>query len=258
MGADSLLMAAPTPQQPSPLLEAYPIKAGISMAANLREAFATHPLVGQQGLRAQVLVDTPVMLVPAEEAPTDIETLYHHTFTGFEGQHLLQSPLPEFNATMAFPLNKDVKAVIDHHFLEAHYTPAIQPVITYLHRRSHTQTGAAKSMATTAQLYAYRHGTRLHVFSFQRNRLRFYNSFESASTNDTIYYILYIWKQLAFNALGDELYLCGDIEDELLRSLRLYLQNAYHINPSAEFNRAPITQTAGLSFDLMTFLVQKK
>lgn len=257
IGNDSLSFAVATPsQQPNIQFDAYPLRAGISMAANLREAFASHSLISDEGGQAQVLIDSPIMLAPIEEADTDIETLFHHTFTGFEGCLVLQSILPDLNSIAVFAINKDVKMVISNHFDDVRYMPAIQPVLSYLHRRSGSLSTASRGLSTTAQLYAYNHGNRLHVFSYQRNRLRFYNSFDNAHTSDAAYYILYIWKQLAFNPLTDELYLCGDIEDKLTETLRQYLQNAHVITPAAEFNRAPITQIAGMPFDLMTLFVK--
>jgi hypothetical protein len=53
----------------------------------------------------------------------------------------------------------------------------------------------------------------------------------------------------------DELHIVGQIseKEELLADLRRYLQKVYALNPSADFNRSPITQIKGLPFDLLTF-----
>ena len=45
----------------------YVVRSGMSMAANLREAFTNSPILSQGFQRAQVLIDTPVMLIPLEE-----------------------------------------------------------------------------------------------------------------------------------------------------------------------------------------------
>ena len=45
----------------------YVVRSGMSMAANLREAFTNSPILSQGFQRAQVLIDTPVMLIPLDE-----------------------------------------------------------------------------------------------------------------------------------------------------------------------------------------------
>lgn len=54
--------------------------------------------------------------------------------------------------------------------------------------------------------------------------------------------------------LKDELYLSGDIIDRenLLHDLQLHLKKVSAINPSADFNRAPMTRIKDITMDLLT------
>jgi hypothetical protein len=54
------------------------------------------------------------------------------------------------------------------------------------------------------------------------------------------------------------MHLVGEIpeKDWLMQELRRYLQKAYALNPTAEFNRAPATQIKNMPFDLMTLLTK--
>nr|MBP6528094.1 DUF3822 family protein [Prevotella sp.] len=72
------------------------------------------------------------------------------------------------------------------------------------------------------------------------------------------YFMLYVWKQLGLDNREDELYLSGNIpdRDEITTELKQYVQKIYAVNPTAEFNRAPITQIKGLPFDLMTLFLK--
>ncbi len=58
----------------------------------------------------------------------------------------------------------------------------------------------------------------------------------------------------------DELHIMGDVPERewLTEGLHRYLQKVYFINPSAEFNRAPISQIKGMPFDLMTLFLKGK
>ncbi len=56
----------------------------------------------------------------------------------------------------------------------------------------------------------------------------------------------------------DELHLLGDIPDRenLREELHAYVRNVFMLNPSAEFNRAPVTQVEGLPYDLITLYMK--
>ena len=86
-----------------------------------------------------------------------------------------------------------------------------------------------------------------------------------------MYFILYVWKQLGFDSVQDELHLSGDIPDkdwnrcipvahQLVRGVgkgALGDSIVGEINKFvADFNRAPITAIEGLPYDLMTLFVR--
>lgn len=233
------------------VFEPYIVKSGISMAANLREAFKTSDLLSHSTPRAQVLLDTPVLLIPLEEFEEDTcAQLYHHTFNGFGGDIILSNVLANLNAVAVFPINKDLKLVIDDHFSDVRFVSLMQPVWSYLHRRSFT--GIRK------KLFGYFHGGKLDICSFDKKRFRFCNCFSAPHSRDAVYFLLYVWQQLALDPKRDELHIAGDIPDRewLTEALRHYLQNAYVINPTADFNRAPVTQIKGMPLDLMTLFIK--
>ena len=106
--------------------------------------------------------------------------------------------------------------------------------------------------------YAYFHDKKMDVFSFQQNRFRFVNGFNTNLAPDAVYFLLNIWKQLAFDNRRDELHLVGELpdKDSLIQELHSFVQNVYVINPRAEFNRAPITDIKGLPYDLITYYMK--
>ena len=56
----------------------------------------------------------------------------------------------------------------------------------------------------------------------------------------------------------DEMHLVGDIPDKewLIEAMHRYLRQVYVINPSADFNRAPITKIKGMTLDMMTLFIK--
>ena len=79
---NNMAFAVGDPQENGMLVyEPYEMNMGISVSANLREAFKVSELLQSGYKRLLAEIDTPVMLMPIDDFGTqDIETLYHHTY----------------------------------------------------------------------------------------------------------------------------------------------------------------------------------
>lgn len=231
--------------------EPYTVKSGMSMAANLREAFKTASLPGMNFRRALVMVDSPVLLVPTDLfREADAEALYRHAVTQHEPDRVAFNVLPELNAVALFAINKDLRLVVDDHFADVTVNCAMTPVWKYLHQRSF--------IGTRGKLYGYFHDRKLEIFSFAQNRFKYCNAFETSEAHDALYFLLYVWKQLALNPAHDEMHIVGDIpeRDWIMSELRKFLMRAYTINPVADFNRAQASLVKGMPYDLVTYYVK--
>lgn len=228
--------------------EPFTVKSGMSIAANLRNAFRESIVLRQPNERVQVLVDAPLMLIPLEEYDEErVEALYAHTFPGQKHEAVMQHVMPDLNCVVAFSMNKDTRMVVGDHYDDVRIMPVEVPVWEHLHQRSYS--------GQTRKLYAYFHDGRLAVFAFGKNRFRFANTYKATEAMDAVYYITYVWQQLGMDQKRDELYYVGNFADvETLRAeLKKYIQNVYAINPSADFNRAPITQEPHVEYDVVCF-----
>ena len=251
IGRNTLSFVMPLEEQQNIIYEPFVVKSGISMAANLREAFRQADLLLQAPPRVRVSIDSDVLLVPVETFnEKDIEALHAHAFPRQEHDAVYYNVLPDLNAVAVFSMNKDLRLVIDDHFQDVRLVTAISPVWRHLHQRSFT--------GSYQKLYGYFHENRLEVFSFQQNRFKFCNSYDAARTKDAVYYLLYIWNQLQMDADHDELHLVGEIPDAeaLLDELKTYLEKVYVVNPAVDFNNHPATQIKGMPYDLMTLIVK--
>ena len=231
--------------------EPYTVRSGISMAANLREAFKSTALLQRGYKRVNILVDVAVMLVPIEEfQEEDMQGLYRYTFGLDDGDIVVHQILPDLNAVAVFPINKDIKLVVDDHFTDVRITPLIRSIWTHLHRKSF--------IGMSKKLYGYFHDKKLELFAFSKNRFKFYNSFELDSSRDAVYFIMYVWEQLGMDKTNDELHLVGDIVDSdgLKISLSQFIRKVYINNLAADFNSVPITAISGLPYDLITLFAK--
>ena len=250
----SFTMPNPADKERPFLYEPYTVKMGISMAANLREAFKTADLTAIDTRRVQVVVDSPSMLVPIEQFDEeDITVIFNHTFPPTQEQRVVRfNVLPSLKTVCLFAVNKDLSGVLQDRFDDLQFIHAMTPVWRYLHQRSFT--------GHRNKLYGYFHGKQLDIFSFQQNRFKFCNSFQVTQMHDALYFLLYVWKQLHLEAEHDEMHIVGDFPEQalLLEELKRYLQKAYVINPAADFQQAPATRITGMPYDLITLLTKGK
>ena len=231
----------------------YVVKGGISMSANLREAFKTGNCIDTDTTKVQVMVETPSLLVPIEQFDeADMETIFSYSYpAGQEKRVIYYDVLPDLKAVCLFAINKNLDTVIRDRFENGvTFVHAMTPVWRQLHQRSFT--------GHRNKLYGYFHGKQLEIFSFQQNRFKFCNSFDAAHAHDALYYLLYVWKQLRLQSEHDELHILGDIPEQewLLQELKRFLQNAYLINAQAEFQDAPATKIKGMPYDLITLITR--
>ena len=174
------------------IYEPYIVKSGVSMAANLREAFKTSDLLrlttSDKGqplplVRAKVSLDTDVMMVPIEQFDeAEMVETYNYTFPASSHDAVVYDVLPDLNAVAVFSVNRDLRLVINDHFPDVRLIHIMGPVWRHLHQRSFT--------GRRQKLYAYFHERRMEVFAFRQNRFKFCNSFEAARRADALFFLL--------------------------------------------------------------------
>ena len=249
---NNMAFAVGDPQENGMLVyEPYEMNMGISVAANLREAFKVSELLQSGYKRLLAEIDTPVMLMPIDDFGTqDIETLYHHTYHRQGNEEILSSILPDLNAIAVFAINKDLKLVIDDHFKDIRIQPLMQSVWTHLYRRSYA--------GPRRKLYVYFHEKRMEVFSFQQNRFRFSNSYEATNEHDALYYLLYIWKLTGMDVEKDELYIVGDIpyQDWLIEKVKQHLKFCRVINQEVYFNNSQLAKRTDIPYDMKAIYLE--
>lgn len=251
IGRGTLSFSQPTDDGTDVVFEPYVVKSGVSMAANLREAFKTSELLMAPQPRVRIVIDSDVLMMPVEHFnETQIEEIYRHAFPSKEQTAVYYNVLPDLNSVAIFAMNKDLRLVIDDHFQNVNVVIAMSSVWRHLHQRSFT--------GNRNKLYGYFHEKKLEIFSFHQNRFKFCNSFDASRAHDSLYFLLYVWKQLQLEPEHDELHIVGDIPEQewLVSELKRFLQNAYVINPTAEFNRHPVTAIKSMPYDLQTLFIK--
>lgn len=259
VGHSTLSFAKPN-DEGNVLFEPYVVKSGISIAANLREAFKTSEFLKDLSERARVLVDSDTLLVPMSHFDEmKAGDLFFHSFPQYSQNHVFFNVMQDVSTVVLSSINKDLKLVLDDHFEDVRLVPAMTPVWGHLYQRNFT--------GGNQKLFAYVHEHKIDIFCFQQNRFKFCNSYDAKHVKDAVYYLLYVWNLLQFDAQNDELHLVGDIfqsdsasmqedRETLLGELRRFLQKVYVVNPSADFNRAQVTSIKNMPYDMQTIFVK--
>ena len=107
----------------------YVVKSGVSMAANMREAFKTEAALQKSYAKAVVMVDTPVLMVPADlYEEDDSDKIYAHSYPELSSDAVLTNVLPDLSAVALFSINKDLRMVITDHLPSSRFICAVAPV----------------------------------------------------------------------------------------------------------------------------------
>ena len=242
--------------------EQYPLKSSISMAANFREALRTIPMLAKAYQRVLVMVDSNVLIVPTDcFKASEQERLYLHAYGRQKGvtradqemgeqRMVMHSVMPDLNSVAIYSLAKDLYTVIDDAFSAVSFSAAIAPVWLHLHQRSYT--------GPRLKLYSYCHEGKMEVMSYAQHRFRFYNSFKVDQADDALFYLLSVWQQLGLDPQRDEMHLVGDFPDgeAMTEKAKQFVKRIFTIHPSGEFNRAAVTQIAGIPYDMVILYIK--
>ncbi len=87
-------------------------------------------------------------------------------------------------------------------------------------------------------MYVHLRKEAAEIYAYERGRLAFANTFACKETNDRLYYILCVWKQLGMAQERDELHLTGELYDkeQLLPELKKFIRQVFIMNPAANLD----------------------
>lgn len=219
--------------------EQYNMKAGIAVAANLRQALAECRLLNAHAATANataaasqyhpvfdtatVFVDTPLQLIPSEEFDeATMPRLYHYANTKCLDDDIEGTTIPQLNVVAAYAVGKDLKFVLTETFHTVQFMPLLAPILVEFLRHSY---GGFQE-----KLFCYFHDKRIDVCAFRKGRVRFCSSFNVSLMPDAVYYIMNVWQTLGMKP-SDILCLAGSVtgRDALVKELHRFVKNIRNI-----------------------------
>jgi len=134
--------------------------------------------------------------------------------------------LKKNNVVIIFGIDKSTYTFLNEQYPEARFYSQSTPLIEYFSIKSR--------LGNSKKMYASVRKDAIDIYCFERGQLLLANSFECMQTEDRIYYLLYVWKQLEFNQERDELHLTGTLSDKetLMNELKKFILQVFIMNPA--------------------------
>ncbi|WP_321333163.1 DUF3822 family protein [uncultured Bacteroides sp.] len=215
-------------QNGSTLFSEIQIEPSLSLTANLKQVFRESELFNHPYKRVNIVMTgkrfTMVPFELFEDEQTEI--IFYHNQQKRENEIVLYNILKKNNIAVIFGMDKSAHQFLSEQYPQARFYSQVTPLAEYFSVKS--------KLGNNKKIYAHIHHNTMDIYAYEHGHLLLANSFECKETEDRIYYLLYIWKQLDFNQERDELHLTGSISDKerLTKELRKFVSQVFIIPQS--------------------------
>ena len=204
----------------------------LSLTANLKATFRESDFLNHSYKRVNIMMaDKRFTIVPLELFEEEqAELLFYHNHQKRENETVICNILKKNNVAIIFGMDKSAHTFLSEQYPEAHFYSQSTPLIDYFSVKS--RLGNSKKMYVSIRREA------IDIYCFERGHMLLTNSFECKHTEDRIYYLLYVWKQLEFNQERDELHLTGTLPDKetLMSELKKFILQVFIMNPATNID----------------------
>ena len=166
-----------------------------------------------------------------------------------ENEVVLCNELGKADVGVVFGMDRSGWMSISERYPEVRFYAHVSPLLEFFAGKSR--------MGNSRKMYAYLRPGYVDVCCFERGRLLLANSYVASRTGDVLYYLLYIGRQLGYDAERDELHLAGNMvgRDDLLAELRSYVRQVFVVNPRSEYNPSASVPIEEVPFDLQSLFL---
>ncbi|MDL2241426.1 DUF3822 family protein, partial [Bacteroidales bacterium OttesenSCG-928-L03] len=173
----------------------------------------------------------PTHLFEEKQAGDYMDFLFSSPSGKIMHHHLMMQQI-----TIVHGMDEDLYSFLHRSFFDLRFYHHTAPLMTYFFNQ--VQLVNAKRMIINLESKG------IDVICFERDYLLLGNHFPTASLEEAVYYILFIWKQLGFDQLKDYIYIAGNMEGrkDLMSNIKDYIRNMIPVNitPKAHFERVDV------------------
>lgn len=209
-----------------PLINHYAIDETLTMTANLKRFVKEQQWHTQSFRSVEVIVATErYTLMPLEHFEDEqVDQIFHYNLSPRENEEINYNILSANNVVVLFGFDRSAARWLTEQIGPIHLQAESSLLIEQFADRQRGQSSQA--------LYAHVSNNILGLYAFHDDKLLLANPQHCNSAGDRLYYLLYLWKQLALDAEQDKLFLYGEhkIIDPLVSQLRKYIRQVTPIN----------------------------
>ena len=229
----------------------YDVQPTISLAANLKNALMSEPMLKGDYQRVNVMITSPhTTFVPVADFDAEaVEDIYSFNFPQDKGMKISYNMLRRSGIAIIFGMDKNIYQLLIDDYPKARFYASASTLIERFGNKSLSH--------ANKQIYAYLHERELTIYAFQSGRLLMSNTFNAKTVDDSMYYILNLSQQLPFSQIDDDIYIVGDTQREhsLADSLQNFIKNIYVIDRKVDFKNALTAGNNLIPYDLQTLLI---
>lgn len=204
----------------------------LSLTANLKQMFREVEWLSRPYRRINILMaDKRFTFIPLEFFEDEqAETVFYHNHPKRENELIHYNILHKNNIVVLFGMDKSACTFLCEQHPNLKFYSQSSSFITFFATRSR--------LGNNRKMYAHLRKEAIDVYSYERGHLLLANSFKCNTTPDRVYYLLYLWKRLAFEQERDELHLTGILPDkeQLLPELRKFIRQVFIMNPATNLD----------------------
>lgn len=212
----------------STFLTRVQIDPSLSLTANLKRVFRESDFLSYSYKRINIVMAGKRFTMMPFELFEDEQTemIFYHNHQKRENEIVLYNILKKNNIVVIFGIDKSAHQFLVEQYPHAKFYSQSTPMSEYFSAKSR--------LGNSKKMYACIQDNAMDIYCYERGHLLLANSFECKQTEDRIYYLLYIWKQLNLNQERDELQLTGTINDKekLTQELRKFISQVFIIPQS--------------------------
>lgn len=222
-----------------------------SMAANLKEFLMASDELKQPYRQVNLLIETArYTIVPLELYEDDrMEMLFYQNLLRRENEVVLCNILSKSNTVILFGIDKLTHLLLTEHFPKARIFATVSPLVEYFTFKSR--------QGNNRKVFANIRNSEIDVLAFERGRLLLLNTYPAQTCDDKCYYLLHVWKQLAYEGKQDDVFLTGSEagKKEVAARLKTFLPRVFIVQPDAAFSRAISGRIEDVPFDIQALLL---
>ncbi len=246
----SFCVYAPAEVQPY-TYKVYKVRPVISLAANVKDALLTEPMLKEHYQRVNVLISTPdFTTLPAEDFDREIiDDVFHFVFPTSVQTRVSYNVLRRSGIAIIFGLDRNVYQLLLDDFPRARFYASASTLVEFFSEKS--LIGSGKRM------FVYLHDHEMNLYCFDQGKMLFINSFQVQGIGDCQYFIMNVWKKLGWDQVDDSICVVDDNDwsRPLVEKIRYFIKSATLIDRTEDFRDTITRGNRLIPYDLQTLLV---